>query len=648
MLQLDNVGLRYGTQVLAEGVSAKVEKGDRICLVGRNGEGKSSLLRLISGEIDADDGEVIRAAGVRLATLEQELPSDCRDTVYEYVAGGLGEIGRHLAAYREVPDEATQERIEAAHGWELMPRIDSIIDRLDLDETALVADLSGGWQRRAALARALVTEPDLLILDEPTNHLDITAVEWLENFLASFNGALLFVTHDRALAQRLATSVWDLDRGHLRVFKCPFDRYQQEKEQLLEEEARHEALFDKKLAQEEAWIRQGIKARRTRNEGRVRALESLRRQRESRRNRQGTARMALDAGERSGKLVAELKDVSFAYLGAAGDKAGNSAVNSSATKYLIRDLSYTLMRGDKVGLIGPNGVGKSTLIRLLLGELQPQSGSIRLGTKQQIAYFDQRRDQLNPELTVVDNIAEGRDSVTVGGRSRHIMSYLSDFLFSGVKARTPVGALSGGERNRALLAKLFSQPANILVLDEPTNDLDVETLELLEQLLLDFSGTVLLVSHDRAFLDNVVDSCLAFEGDGVVREYVGGYADFLRQGGRFSTDEEGGQAPSNKSDDDQSSSGAQLKGQPVESEQDGAKPAQKKKLSYKLQRELDSLPARIESLEGEIALIESEVSQPTFYGQDPAAVEARLKQLSDLQAELEAAFERWAELDSDS
>lgn len=634
MLQLDNVGLRYGTQVLAEGVSAKVEKGDRICLVGRNGEGKSSLLRLIAGEIDADEGEVIRAVGFRLATLEQELPSDCRDTVYEYVASGLGDIGRHLAAYREAPEERLQELIEAGHGWDLLPRIDSIIDRLGLDESASVADLSGGWQRRAALARALVTEPDLLILDEPTNHLDITAVEWLENFLAGFNGALLFVTHDRALAQRLATSVWDLDRGHLRVFNCGFDRYQQEKEKLLEEEARHEALFDKKLAQEEAWIRQGIKARRTRNEGRVRALQSLRRQREARRSRQGTARMALDSGELSGKLVAELKNVSFAYP---QDGAGEEV------KYLIRDLSYTLMRGDKVGLIGPNGVGKSTLIRLLLGELQPQSGTIRLGTKQQIAYFDQRRDQLDPELTVVDNIAEGRDSVTVGGRSRHIMSYLSDFLFSGIKARTPVGALSGGERNRALLAKLFSQPANILVLDEPTNDLDVETLELLEQLLLEFTGTVLLVSHDRAFLDNVVDSCLAFEGNGVVREYVGGYADFLRQGGHF--------APEDTAAQEESGPAKEAEAEGNTSAKAGAaadKPAKKKKLSYKLQRELDSLPGVIESLEEEIGTLEVEVSDPGFYQQEPARIEERLKLLADRQAELETAFERWAELDSDS
>ncbi|WP_250462507.1 ATP-binding cassette domain-containing protein [Microbulbifer litoralis] len=616
LLQLDGVSLRYGTQVLAEEVSAKVARGDRICLVGRNGEGKSSLLRLIAGEIDADGGEVVRANNLVLASLDQELPSGCRDSVYRFVAGGLGDVGLWLADYRDEPVADLQARIESAHGWDLMPRIDAVLDRLGLNAGDWVADLSGGWQRRAALARALVIEPDLLILDEPTNHLDIAAVEWLESFLASYRGALLFVTHDRALAQRLATSVWDLDRGRLTVFETGFNRYQADKEKLLEEEARNEALFDKKLAQEEAWIRQGIKARRTRNEGRVRSLQALRRQREARRDRQGRAKLSLDAGEMSGKLVAELDDVSFAYPGEAP---------------LIRDLSFTLMRGDRVGLIGPNGAGKSTLIRLLLGELQPDGGKVRLGTKQQVAYFDQRRDQLDPEQTVLDNIAGGRESITVGGKSRHAMSYLADFLFSGVKARTRVEALSGGERNRALLAKLFSQPANILVLDEPTNDLDVETLELLEQLLLDFPGTVLLVSHDRAFLDNVVDSCLAFEGEGVVREYVGGYADFLRQGGSFAT-----------AGDRAAEKAQKPKEKPAPAPQP---PQKKKKLSYKLQRELDSLPALIEQLEEEIGELETATAQPDFYQQEQALVEEKLKLLADRQAQLEAAFERWAELD---
>ncbi|WP_444897700.1 ATP-binding cassette domain-containing protein [Microbulbifer sp. ANSA003] len=616
LLLLDGVSLRYGTQVLADNVSAKVERGDRICLVGRNGEGKSSLLRLIAGQVDADSGEIVRASGMVQAVLEQELPADCPDSVYGYVAMGLGEIGAVLSAYRDSPTAELQAKIEAAHGWELLPKVDSVLDRLGLDADEKVADLSGGWQRRAALARALVVEPDLLILDEPTNHLDIAAVEWLENFLASYRGALLFVSHDRALAQRLATSVWDLDRGHLRTFRCKFDRYQEEKEKLLEEEAKNEALFDKKLAQEEAWIRQGIKARRTRNEGRVRALQALRRQREARRSQQGIAKMALDSGEMSGKLVAELKGVTFAY---------------PDEQALIRDLSFTLMRGDRVGLIGPNGVGKSTLIKLLLGELKSQGGSVRLGTKQQVAYFDQRRDQLNPDLTVLDNVAEGRDSVTIGGKSRHVMSYLADFLFSGVKARTKVSALSGGERNRALLAKLFSQPANILVLDEPTNDLDVETLELLEQLLLDFGGTVLLVSHDRAFLDNVVGSCLAFEGDGRIREYVGGYGDFVRQGGSFVAElKEVKPAASKPKEKPQSQEAA---------------PAKKKKLSYKLQRELDSLPALIESLEEEIGAIEQEVADPSFYQQEQALVQAKLNTLTERQAQLEEAFERWSELE---
>ncbi|MFD1217785.1 ATP-binding cassette domain-containing protein [Microbulbifer celer] len=624
LLQLDGVSLRYGVQILADQICAKIERGDRICLVGRNGEGKSSLLRLIAGGGDPDEGEVIRQSGVVLATLEQALPEDCTDSVYQYVAAGLGDVGVWLAQYRQNLDPDLQAKIENAHGWELLARIDSVLDRLNLSADDKVASLSGGWQRRAALARALVIEPDLLILDEPTNHLDIAAVEWLENFLSSYRGALLFVSHDRALAQRLATTVWDLDRGILRTFNCQFNRYQEEKEKLLEEEARNDALFDKKLAQEEAWIRQGIKARRTRNEGRVRALKSLRKERSGRRQRQGVARMSLDSGEKSGKLVAELTNISFAFPG---------------EQPLFRDLDFTLMRGDRVGLIGPNGAGKSTLIRVLLGDLEPTSGNVRLGTKQQVAYFDQRRDTLNPDMTVLDNIAEGRESIEIGGSTRHVMSYLTDFLFTGVKARTKVSALSGGERNRALLAKLFSQPANILVLDEPTNDLDVETLELLEQLLLDFPGTVLLVSHDRAFLDNVVDSCLAFEGEGVVREYVGGYEDFVRQGGRFLSAEE--QLQARKPEKSVGSSSSESS---VGTEQKPA-PQKAKKLSYKLQRELDALPGKIETLEQSIGEMEQEVAAPDFYQQDSEVVQARLQYLADLQQQLEAAFERWAELD---
>ncbi|MEX2962128.1 ATP-binding cassette domain-containing protein [Microbulbifer sp. TYP-18] len=621
LLQLDSVDLRYGTQVLADCASAKIERGDRICLVGRNGEGKSSLLRLIGGGIDADGGEVIYSTGLVVGTLEQELPSGCRDTVYRHVAAGLGEVGLWLADYRDRPCEELQTRIERAHGWELLAQIDSVMDRLGLESGALVGDLSGGWQRRAALARALVAAPDLLILDEPTNHLDIAAVEWLEEFLAGFRGALLFVTHDRALAQRLAHSVWDLDRGQLRVFRCQFDQYQKQKEALLEEEARSQALFDKKLAREEDWIRRGIKARRTRNQGRVRALQELRRQREARRGAQGSAKLVLDAGERSGKLVAELTRVNFSYGG---------------SEPIIRDLSLTLLRGEKVGLIGPNGAGKSTLIKLLLGQLQPDSGQVRLGTRQHVAYFDQRRDQLNPGLSVLDNIAEGRESISIGGRDRHVMSYLADFLFSGVKARTRVEALSGGERNRALLAKLFSQPANILVLDEPTNDLDVETLELLEQLLLDFAGTVLLVSHDRAFLDNVVGSCLAFEGDGRVREYVGGYADFIRQGGCFGAWRDPVPKAGSTKAQPARESGAGISGAP----------AKKKKLSYKLQRELDALPGQIEQLEEELAALEAEVGAADFYSREPAVIDQRLKRYAQLQSQLDAAFDRWAELDS--
>ncbi|WKD51326.1 ATP-binding cassette domain-containing protein [Microbulbifer spongiae] len=616
LLLLDGVSFRYGTQVLAEKVSTKIERGDRICLAGRNGEGKSSLLRLITGQLDPDGGEIVRASGMVIAMLEQALPSDCTDSVYAYVAGGLGEIGAVLAGYRDNPTAELQAQLEAAQGWGLLPRLSGVLDRLGLDGEARVEALSGGWQRRAALARALVMEPDLLILDEPTNHLDIAAVEWLEGFLADYRGALLFVSHDRALARRLTRTVWDLDRGRLRVFRCQFECYQEEKEKLLVEEARTEALFDRKLAREEAWIRQGIKARRTRNEGRVRALQALRRQREARRHQQSIARVSIDNGERSGRLVAELTGATFAYPG---------------EKPLVRDLSFTLMRGDKIGLIGPNGAGKSTLIRLLLGELQPQRGRVRLGTKQQIAYFDQHRDQLNPALSVLDNVAGGRDSVLIGGKSRHVMSYLSDFLFGGAKAYTRVDALSGGERNRVLLAKLFSQPANILVLDEPTNDLDAETLELLEKLLLDFGGTVLLVSHDRAFLDNVVGACLAFEGDGDIREYVG-VRRLSSPGGRFVTGTKAQKLP-------------QLAPSSKPAQQ--AKPqALKKKLSYKLQRELDSLPELIESLEEAIDTLQTEVADPAFFRQQPSLVQERLRLLTEKQAQLEAAFARWSELES--
>ncbi|GMG88158.1 ATP-binding cassette domain-containing protein [Biformimicrobium ophioploci] len=631
LLQLDGVGLRYGTQVLAENVCVRVDKGDRICLVGRNGEGKSSLLRLLQSGNEPDEGEVILRPGTVLATLEQELPDQPGVSVYEFVASGLGPKGDLLAGYRSATEKGDADRqqqlhveVDAAHAWELMPRIDMVIDRLELDADAEIASLSGGWQRRAALGKALVGDPDLLILDEPTNHLDISAVEWLENFLSSFRGALLFVTHDRALAERLATQVWDLDRGRLRVFRCGFNRYLADKQKVLEEEQRHEALFDKKLAEEETWIRQGIKARRTRNEGRVRALHALRRERQARRTRQGTAKLQIDAGESSGKLVAEVTDLSFGYPGA---------------EPLIRDFSCTLMRGDKVGLIGPNGVGKSTLIQLLLGQLKPDSGTLRLGTKQQIAYFDQRRNALEEDQTVLDNIAQGRESLEVGGKTRHVMSYLADFLFTGPKAHTRVSALSGGERNRALLAKLFSQPANILVLDEPTNDLDVETLELLEELLSGFKGTVLLVSHDRVFLDNVVDSCIAFEGDGRVREYVGGYSDFVRQAGGFQVRERAGTGSPSEPSGGQSASPA------TKTQKASSETPKRKKLSYKLQRELDALPAQIESLEKEISDLEARVSDPDFYQQDAQSVEDQLAALTDKQAALEAAFERWSELD---
>src|SRR5690554_5985934 len=476
-----------------------------------------------------------------------------------------------------------QQQIEARDGWKLQQQVDTILSRLDLPAERYMHELSGGWRRRVALAKALVLEPDVLLLDEPTNHLDIAAIDWLEKQLLNFNGALVFITHDRSLLQTLATHIAELDRGHLRYWSGDYPSYLEYREQALAEEARHNALFDKRLAQEEVWIRQGIKARRTRNEGRVRALKELRNVRSQRREVVGKANFSLTSGESSGKLVAELKDVSYVW--------GN--------KPIVRDFSTTIVRGDRIGLVGANGAGKSTLLKLILGELQPQEGTVRLGTNLSVAYFDQLRDQVDLDKSAVDNIAEGREFIELNGQSRHIISYLGDFLFTGERARTPMRAMSGGERNRVLLAKLFSKPANLLVLDEPTNDLDVETLELLEEILMQYEGTVLLVSHDRAFLNNMVTSVIAFEGRAQVLEYVGGYDDWLRQGGRWTEEDAPAEA--------------------AEAKPAAAAPAEPKKrskgnkLSYKLQREFDELPGRIEVLEEQLAALQAQAAEPDFY-----------------------------------
>jgi ATP-binding cassette subfamily F protein uup len=627
LIKIEKAGLSYGLQVLLDGVDLSIEKGQRLCLIGRNGAGKSSLLKVLAGEVDLDRGEIYREPGVRIARLEQDLPEADDRQIFDVVASGLEGMGELLAEYWHLATEGSeqalermghlQQQIEARDGWQLQQRVEAILSRLDLPAERYMHELSGGWRRRVALAKALVLDPDVLLLDEPTNHLDIAAIEWLEKQLRNFNGALVFITHDRALLQSLATHIAELDRGNLRTWTGDYKSYLEYREQALAEEARHNALFDKRLAQEEVWIRQGIKARRTRNEGRVRALKALRETRSQRRELQGKASFAVASGDSSGKLVAELKQVSYRY----------------DDKIIVRDFSSVVMRGDRIGLVGANGAGKSTLLKLILGELQPQEGSVRLGTNLSVAYFDQLRDQLDLNKNAVDNIAEGREFIELEGKSRHIISYLSDFLFTGERARTPLRALSGGERNRVLLAKLFSKPANLLVMDEPTNDLDVETLELLEDILTAYDGTVLLVSHDRAFLNNIVSSIIAFEGRGNVLEYVGGYDDWLRQGGKWTEDD-----------------------LPVSSASEALAPAASvpaatpaaprlKKLSYKLQREFDELPARIEKLEQTVNTLQARAGEPDFYQQPAEVVEAHMAELVEAGHQLEVCFERWAELE---
>lgn len=634
LLELKNASLHYGTQELLDQVDLGIEKGQRLCLIGRNGAGKSSLMKVLQGEVALDDGNVWRQPELKIARLEQDLPDADDLTVYDAVALGLKDVGALLAEYHHVvmeePTDAQlarlgrlQQSIDACDGWSVQQRIESVISRLQLPMDKIMAELSGGWRRRVALARALVIEPDVLLLDEPTNHLDVLAIEWLEKQMLDFNGAIIFITHDRSLLQTAATDIAELDRGHLRLWHGDYQSFLTFREQQLAEEERHNALFDKRLAEEEKWIRQGIKARRTRNEGRVRALKAMREERGQRREKQGSATIKLSAGDSSGKLVAELKSVTHGWEGWP----------------LIKDFSTRIIRGDRIGFIGPNGIGKSTLLKIILGQLEPSAGSVKLGTNLTVAYFDQLRDQLDLDKSAVDNVSEGRDSITIGGEDRHIISYLSDFLFSGERARTPLRALSGGERNRVLLAKLFSKDSNLLVLDEPTNDLDVETLELLEEVLANYNGTVLLVSHDRAFLDNVVTSTIAFEGNGHVAEYVGGYGDWLRQGGRWPSQD----GASNKTEalDTDSDSAAKLAAEKA----NATSAVKKKKLSYKFQRELDALPAQIEAAEALVETLEAECGAADFYQKDHETVSGKLAELGDAQAQLEALYDRWSELE---
>lgn len=633
LIKIEKAELSYGLQVLLDKVDLTIERGQRLCLIGRNGTGKSSLLKVIDGEVDLDKGDVIRQTGIRVARLEQDLPEADDKLVFDAVAAGAKGVGELLAEYRSLShmseiSEAqlarmteVQHQIEANDGWALQQKVDEIISRLDLPAERYMRELSGGWRRRVALARALVLEPDVLLLDEPTNHLDIAAIEWLEKQLLNYNGALVFITHDRSLLQALATHIAELDRGHLRYWAGDYESFLVYREQALADEARHNELFDKRLAQEEVWIRQGIKARRTRNEGRVRALKALREVRSQRREVVGKANFTLATGGDSGKLVADLVDVSYSW----GDKK------------IVNQFSSRIMRGDRIGLVGANGAGKSTLLKLILGDLQPQSGSVKLGTNLEVAYFDQLRDQLDLDKNAVDNIAGGREFIDIDGKSKHIFSYLADFLFSGERARTPLRALSGGERNRVLLAKLFSKSANLLVLDEPTNDLDVETLELLEEILTEYTGTLLLVSHDRAFLNNIVSSVIAFEGRGNVIEYVGGFDDWIRQGGKWTQADELPAVSANPS---------VVEVKKTEVADVAAKPAAKsKKLSYKFQKEFDELPQKIESLELKLNELQAEAGASDFYSQSPAVVEQKLQTLAQVQQQLDDCFERWAELE---
>ena len=626
ILTLNDVDFGVGGPLLLDGVDLAIEPGERIALIGRNGAGKSTLLRLLAGEIKPDDGDIRAETGVRVARLEQEVPRDAVGTVFDVVAAGLGALGALLADYHHLIHAdaldtdalaAVQSKIEDAGGWSVDQRVTETLARLQLDGDADFGRLSGGMKRRVLLARALVSAPDLLLLDEPTNHLDIAAIDWLEGFLKAWSGALVFVTHDRRFLRSLATRIVEIDRGQLTSWPGDWANYLRRREERLNAEAQENARFDKLLAQEEVWIRQGIKARRTRDEGRVRRLKAMREERASRRDLTGNVRMEAAQATASGKKVIEAKDVTFAF----------------GQRVLVKDFSTTILRGDRIGLIGDNGSGKTTLLKLLLGDLQPQAGEIRVGTQLQVAYFDQYRATLREDWNAIENVAEGKDSVTINGRSKHAIGYLQDFLFSPERARAPITRLSGGERNRLLLAKLFAQPSNLLVMDEPTNDLDVETLELLEELLGEYEGTLLLVSHDRDFLDSVVTSTLVMEGDGRIGEYVGGYSDWLRQRA----------APA-----DAAKSGAKA-AEPVRAATPAPAPAAaspaKRKLSYKDQRELDELPARIETLEAKIAELTEAMNDPAFFQRDHAAVTAHNAELATTQAALEQAYARWEALD---
>lgn len=630
LVSLQGVRLAFGGPEVLDGINLQIEPGERVCLVGRNGEGKSTLLKIISGEMLPDAGEVLKPQGVKIAALSQEVPPDLSGTVFEVVAGGLGGLVGLLSAYHAVSSrlahenspglmdelQQIQHEIESQGGWQLHQRVETVLSRLRLDPDVPVAGLSGGYKRRVLIARAVVNEPDLLLLDEPTNHLDLESIGWLEDFLREFAGALLFITHDRRFLQTLATRIIEIDRGRLTDWPGDYASYLARRQAELEAEATQNALFDKKLSQEEAWIRQGIKARRTRNEGRVRALKALRNERQARREKTGSAEMRLNEAERSGRLVLEAKAISYAYEGLP----------------LIRDFSTTIMRGDKIGIIGPNGSGKTTLLKLLLGSLEPQQGSVRWGTRLEVAYFDQHRAQLDDTKSVMYNVADGFENVTVNGRTRHIIGYLGDFLFPPERARSPVKVLSGGERNRALLAKLFTKPSNVLVMDEPTNDLDTDTLELLEEMLMEYEGTVLLVSHDREFLNNIVTSTIVFEGAGRLVEYVGGYDDWLRQRGSAAT------ADTARPEKKESRPGPRPSARP--------KPERPRTLTFKENRELETLPPLIETLEKERDGLYAALADPAFYRTEGGRIPEIKAQIAETEEKIAAAYARWEALEA--
>ncbi len=624
LLSIQNVRVGFGGPRLLDNANLQIEHGERICLLGRNGAGKSTFMKFIHGDLAADAGEIVRQQDTRISFLPQEVPQGLHGNVFDLVASGLGPLGVSLTHYQNVSAQVAQEgsnqklladldrlqqTLDANGGWLVHQHVEQVLSHLHLAPNAAFETLSGGLKRRTLLAAALVSDPDLLLLDEPTNHLDIASISWLEDFLVRREKALLFVTHDRMLLRKLATRIVELDRAQLTSWSCDYGTFLERKRAALEEEAVHWARFDKKLAEEEVWIRRGIRARRTRNEGRVRALHELRAVRQARRETLGTARLQIQEVERSGKLVVEAQDVSYAY----------------ADQVVIRNFSSRIMRGDKVGILGPNGCGKTTLLRLLLGELAPQRGTVRLGTHLSVAYFDQLRTQLDEGKTVQEIVGDGNDTITFNGQSRHIISYLGDFLFPPDRARSPIRILSGGERNRLLLARLFTKPSNILVLDEPTNDLDAETMELLEELLLEYQGTVLLVSHDRALLNNVVTSTLAFEDDGQAYEYIGGYDDWLRQRRPTQTETQAVQPKRDK--------------QRLQRERP-------EKLAYKEHRELEVLPEHIEQLETEQAELHQQLADPELYKQNGSEVGTLKSRLTALEQKLEAAYARWEALEA--